>query len=150
MRAENLLRNRLHHWIFFERKATTTHKCLWTLCFQPIHLMVQVSKCCVSGQDFSVAYGNVLRPTILHLLLDYHSPPSLWSASRWHSCLASFIAALRWMRRPHLHNSGGAGVAGAKGKPQELTNSGHPPEVRHILLHFKGAAAHCLKCVLEE
>lgn len=55
--------------------------------------------------QLSVAYGNFLPPTILHLFPWYHSPPSLWSASRWHSCLASFITVPWWMRRSHLHNA---------------------------------------------
>lgn len=137
--------------IFFERKSDdrTQSTPLCTGGFSPsvwwygFHF-----KCCVSGLSFSVAYGNVLPPMMLHLLLQHHSPPSLWSASRWHSCLASSIAGLWWMRRPHLHNSGGAGVCRSERVATgTLWNCGHPREVRNISFLFKENAAQFLKCV---
>lgn len=114
-------------------KKTDTHSSKNTL-IQSFYLMASVLECvsvcvCVSMRyrsEFSVAYGNVLPPTILHLFPWYHSPPSLWSASRWHSCLASFITAPWWMRRPHLHNTSGAWDVGTKGNHK---NSGRPPEL---------------------
>lgn len=134
-RAENPLRNRLY--LHTSKKSRRCHTTILEH-IDSVHLpdgisfevceFVGARACVCCRPEFSVAYGNVLPPTILHLLLWYHSPSSLWSASRWHSCLASFITALWWMRWPHLHNSARAGVAGMKGNPQEIKNSGHPPE----------------------
>lgn len=73
--------------------------------------------------DFSVAYGNVLPPIIVHLVPWYPPPPiPLWSASKWHSCLAAFITTLWWMSRPHLHNTAEIWVQ-MEGKLQELSMS---------------------------
>lgn len=80
--------------------------------------------CLGHWEIFLVAYGNVLPPIIVHLVAWYHPPPlpliPLWSASKWHSCLAAFITALRWMSRPHLHNTAGISGVQMEGKLQEL------------------------------
>lgn len=155
-RAENLLRNRLHlHTFKKSRHFHTNH----LEHIDSVHLSDGISfevceyvcsRACVCGcwrPEFSVAYGNVLPPTILHLLLWYHSPSSLWSASRWHSCLASFITALWWMRRPHLHNSARAGVVEWKETHKSSrTLDTHLKHVRHVWFLFEEKATHLLKC----
>lgn len=96
--------------IFLKKTHTHTHSGMQeyldsAFVFDGIGPGACVRLCVRYRPQLSVAYGNFLPPTILHLFPWYHSPPSLWSASRWHSCLASFITVPWWMRRSHLHNA---------------------------------------------
>lgn len=112
---------------FIFPKKTHTHESRVTS-NQTLYLMESVLCVCVStALRFSVAYGNVLPPTITHLFPWYHSPPSLWSLSRWHSCLASLFTVPWWMRWPHLHNN--LLEMGAREQKKNHLNSGCPFEL---------------------
>lgn len=78
---------------------------------------------CLFGElgDFSVAYGNSSIHTSGPLVPP--TPLPLWSASKWHSCLAAFITVLWWMSRPHLHNTSEIWGEQMEGKLQELSMS---------------------------
>lgn len=142
------LRTRLHP-SYFQRKHAHTHEYRVTS-NQTLYLMESVLCACVcvsTALRFSVAYGNVLPPTIPHLFPWYHSPPSLWSLSRWHSCLASLFTVPWWMRWPHLHNN--LLEMGASEQKENHLNSGCPFELyeKSFVSHWGEKATFALQFI---